>query len=403
MFILNLFFCILLFIAGFYLKKIYAGYSKYDHKILNWLYIYHVAIGIVFYYYVMAYGGDATVYWDKAKQFSFSDIITMISNGSATGFILLVNYVPAQVLKLSFFSGSFIYIILGYWGVLLFYNIIKEILPHYTYISKYKLLFIPIFPGLLFLPNLHFWTSGLGKDTILFFCVALFMHSIINMKKRFIGLLASMALGFFIRPHIVLFLMISFGIATLFDAKMKSYQKILIIAVFASLAYYLFSYVMNFVKLESLDTQTIEAYSANKTKVLSSSSGSGIDLSSYSYPAKVFTFLYRPLFFDINGLLAVVSSFENLMLLIFSIKIIFNNSISTFKASNRAIKSLLFFFLIGALTFSLILGNLGIMLRQKVPFIFALIVFGYTTFSYELSLKRRAFLQRKKMQEGLNK
>lgn len=382
--------CVILFVLGFKIKTMYAGYSKFDIKILDQLYIYHVIIGIAFYLYITSNGGDAEVYWEKAREFDLNSILKLTERGSATGFILLVNYIPAQLLKLSFFTGSFFHIVLGYWGILLFYNIIKENVPYYSALpSRFKLFSIPLFPGLLFLPNLHFWTSGLGKDTILFFCIAIFLYSVKNIRKRFVGLLAGAIIGVYIRPHIILFLMIAFGGATLFDNKMKTYQKALIIVASAVVFSYLFGYVMNFIRLESFDAAAIENFSTNKTKVLSRSSGSGVDTSNYPFVLKVFTFLYRPLFFDINGALAILSSFENLILLIFTFKIFAGRPSRVFRVSNRIIKTSLFFFALGALTFSLILGNLGIMLRQKVPFIFALIVFGYAVLSYTFMIRNR--------------
>ena len=47
---------------------------------------------------------------------------------------------------------------------------------------------------------------------------------------------------------------------------------------------------------------------------------SGVDITSYSLPVQVFTFLYRPLFFDAPGLLGLIVSFENVFYLLITLR-----------------------------------------------------------------------------------
>ena len=37
-----------------------------------------------------------------------------------------------------------------------------------------------LFPLLFYMPNLHFWSCGVGKDTLLFFCIGLFSYGWYN-------------------------------------------------------------------------------------------------------------------------------------------------------------------------------------------------------------------------------
>jgi hypothetical protein len=170
------------------------------------------------------------------------------------------------------------------------------------------------------------------------------------------------------------------GLGIAFDGRLKSYQKVFITLVFTGVFVGTVNYVMNFVQLESLDTETVTEYSNTRASNLADKKGttSAVDTTSYPYPLKIFTFLFRPLFFDANGILGIVASLENLFLLLFFIKIIRNKPLKGFKYSSYLVKASGFLFLMGALSFSLILGNLGIMLRQKIPFIMVLIIFGYS-------------------------
>ena len=129
--------------------------------------------------------------------------------------------------------------------------------------------------------------------------------------------------------------------------------------------------------MDSFEFQAIEEYASNKSASLNQDdASSGVDISNYPLPLKVFTFLYRPFFFDINGTLAIVASLENLLLLIFTLIILKKGIFKAFKSGSYLLKGFLIYFLIGSLAFSLILGNLGIMLRQKNMFFPMFFIFG---------------------------
>jgi hypothetical protein len=380
--ILDLIFCLFVLVFGYRFIYKFKTLNLYDRKLLKRLFIYHLIVGIGFYLFIINSGGDATNYWFKTYGFrfyEFNDVMAEISSGSATGYVLLLNYIPAKVLGLSFLSGSILYTILGFCGFVYFYMILKSKVFNIYALNRVKILGLPIFPGLLFLPNLHFWSSGVGKDTILFFCIALFFYSSLRISKRFVGISISLILSFLIRPHITLFMFMAVGLGVAFDGKLKFYQKVFITLISVVVFISAVNYILNFVQLENLDAESVERYSDTMSGNLQNErTTSSVDTSSFPYPLKIFTFLFRPLFFDASGVLGIVSSVENLILLLFFIKIMRNKVLKGFKSSSFIIKASGFLFLMGALSFSLILGNLGIMLRQKTPFIMMLIIFGYS-------------------------
>ena len=175
----------------------------------------------------------------------------------------------------------------------------------------------------------------------------------------------------------MLFLVACFGIGFTMDGRLKAYQKLFVFVIFVVGFFSIFNYVLEFIQLESLEATAIDEYASSKSSSLNKSrTGSGVDITNYSFPLKAFTFLYRPLFFDINGILAVVASVENFILLCFTGLVIFRKPYKAFRKSNFLIKGILLYFLLGTVAFSLILGNLGIMLRQKNMLMPWLIVFG---------------------------
>lgn len=385
--LLDIALCSIIFLIAFNLKNAFSSFSKYDKRFLNKLCFFHFTVAIAFNFLVASGGGDAIVYWNFPKFNELSDVWAVIDRGSASGVIYLFNYFPSHVLELSFLTGNMIYALLGYLGFIFLYHITRTAFPDVSYFKHFKIFGIPVFPWIWFLPNLHFWSSGIGKDTLLFFSIALFVYSLLKIRKRLFGLILSVVIALTIRPHIILFLVLSFGIGYTVDGRLKSYQKGIIFVVFLGVFAFLFNYVLEFVQLDSLETQAIQNYTSTKAaKLNQADSSTGLDISGYPYPFKVFTFLYRPLFFDVNGVLAVLASVENLILLIFTAMIFRNKPLKAFKRGNFLFKGSVIYFLLGALSFSLILGNLGIMLRQKNMFYPLFFIFGLWVFYHRYSL-----------------
>ncbi len=380
MFVLNTAICIILLLVGFNLKNLFKTLTPSDKKLLNKLFFYHLGISILFHFYVVYAGGDAIHYWQAPKEMNLIEIIDLCKRFNASGYVFLLNYFPSNILNLSFFTGNMMYALLGYWGFIYFYLLTKSLVSNLSLLHSISFLKIPVFTWMWFLPNLHFWSSGIGKDTILFFCIALFIYSLLNLKKRILGIAISILLSFFIRPHITMFLMVSFAAGYILDGKLKAYQKIFILLFFIVGIFFTYQFVLDFVQLESLETKSIEEFASTKASKLNKvGSGSGIDISGYPFPLKVFTFLYRPLFFDINGIMAVFASVENFILLLFTFLVFKSNPFITFKSGDFIIKGMIIFFLLGTISFSLILGNLGIMLRQKNMFIPVFLIIGLIT------------------------
>lgn len=361
---------------GFSFKNLMPyNFSLREKNILNQLWMYHLLFGLIYYLYIVyGPGGDSLGYYEVSRRLTFSQALEFFMlKGPGTYGMYLLNAFPAKIL--SFFTLTLLYTLLGYLAFLIYFVLFNDSIQYNSKVGKYSL-----FPMILFLPNLHFWSAGLGKDTILFLCIACFLYGIRKLKKRLLLIIFSLALSYVIRPHITIFLVAAFGLGFALDGNLKVYQKIFISLIFIGGFALLFDNVMAFLKIEDLSAETLNEFSEAKVSNLSrTSTGSSVDISGYPIPLKILTFLYRPFFFDINGVLAIVASFENLLLLSLSVKFIKSNPIKLFKSGNFFIKGAFLFLTMGVFSFSLILGNLGIMLRQKnmfIPILLFLCLFG---------------------------
>lgn len=341
---------------------------------LYYLWLYHMIFCLIFWYYVNHYGGDAIGYW----KIQPSDFTQYFSKGPGTSFMFVLNYVFVVLLHLSFLTGSVIYAGIGFLGFLFFYIIVVKSIK-----KNVKLFGINLFPIIFYLPNLHFWSCGVGKDTLVFFGIGLFVFSTFNPLKRFPGLVISLMLIYFLRPHITIFLLISFGVGFLLDNKLNATSKIFFSICMLIGAALLFNNVMQFLKLDELSIEKIESFSNKKVETLSRETiGSSVNISSYSFPKKIFTFIYRPLFFDNTSITGLFASIENMLVLLLTLISIPYNPIKAFFKAPFQIKGLFIFFVIGAISFSNILGNFGIIMRMKNMLMPGLLIFIFWTYSY---------------------
>jgi hypothetical protein len=384
---MNLIIIFIFIFLGFASKNWFSyKFDSNDKKTLSYLWVFHLFIAIVFYLYVNANGGDARNYWFTVKYFVNKYLTDYLAQGLGTNFMYVINYFPSKILGLSFLAGSIIYAFLGYLAFIFYYILFKKYIRY-----NFKFFGIYVFPAILFLPNLHFWTAGVGKDTLLFFCISLFFYGILDYKKNLGKILFALVLSYFVRPHITLFLIFSTGLALIFSGKLKLYQKIFFFIIFAAIVAVLINPLIAFLNLEELDSESVSNFSNTSVKNLSKdNTGSSVDISGYPLPLKIFTFLFRPLFFDASGILGLVASLENLILFILTFKFFKLNPYKMFKRGTMLFKNMMLFLIMGSISFSLILGNLGIMLRQKNMFMPSLIFIILWSVSYAHERKLKA-------------
>lgn len=121
--------------------------------------------------------------------------------------------------------------------------------------------------------------------------------------------------------------------------------------------------------------------------------GSGVDMSSYPLPVKLFTFWFRPLFFDASGALALYISLENLLYLLLTWKLVDKDFIPFLKKSSSMVKMSLVIFLSSSVALSFVMSNLGIVIRQKSQVMY---------FLFFVIMAFMEYKQRKKADSGSN-
>lgn len=355
--------------------------TERDQQVLRKLLFFHLLMGT---YYCFFIQGDAIGYWRVPKAYTMETFKEGLFNGEGTMFMYAFNYLFSNLLNMSYLSNTLLFSLFGFMGLTFFYLVAVQTVPYNKIISGYAL-----FPLIFFLPNLHFWSSGVGKDTTLFLCIGMFTYGIMKPFQRIPLLVIAVVLSMAIRPHITLFLMVGFGLAYVFGGKVSPAQRIIFSAAMIAVGLAILPSVMEFAKIEEASAEGFDKFATGKAAVLSrSSTGSAIDISSYPFPLKVLTFWFRPALFDVRNLNGLIAALENLLLLLVFIKAMRTSPIRAFKAAPFVIKGLVIFLVVGTLAFSQSLGNMGIMIRMRNMFLPGMIIYLMWIFSYEQQLLR---------------
>lgn len=377
---------LIVFFGFIFVRSFRHRLSQKDVNTLKKLWIFHLMLTIAFYFFTKDGGGDAWTYWIVSSQMSASDFWFYLIADKGTYFIYAFNFLFAGVLGMGFFANTLLFSFFGFAGLVFFYVIALKVTP---YNSKFGSLLL--FPALFFLPNLHFWSAGVGKDSLSLLAIGLFAYCLLNISRNLPLLIISLLLAYFVRPHIALFLLLAFGIAYLIDSNVGTFKRVFLSLILIGIGIAILPTVLEYAKVDQASVDSFEAFTDKQEGFLSTEeTGSRIETSS-SYPLKVFAFLYRPFFFDINNIPAVIASFENLLLLLLSIKVIFNKPVETFRKAPFVVKGLILFLVLGALAFSPTLGNIGIMIRMRNMFLPGMLIY----FMWVLSYKHQRMLTNK--------
>lgn len=120
---------------------------------------------------------------------------------------------------------------------------------------------------------------------------------------------------------------------------------------------------------------------------------SGINMAGYSLPEKIFTFWFRPLFFDAPGILGVIVSIENLIYILLFRKIFKINFITVIRNVPVNVKMSLVLFLLTsfAMTFAMtfVMSNLGIIIRQKSMVMYFIFFVIYYFLAHEKNIQSK--------------
>ncbi|HET8860564.1 hypothetical protein [Marivirga sp.] len=335
------------------------------------LFWYHLFLSLVYYIYAVFNPSDSQFYYEKVVvNFRGPDWFDFY--GTSTTFIEWTGYPFIKWFGFSYEAIMALFSFLGFLGFIYFYKFFRE-----RIVFKNDLLGFDLLHLFFLLPNLHFWSGSFGKGSFIFLGIGLLFYGLNNIPKRYWVLLIGALITYHIRPHILLVILASSLIGFTFSSKGLSWGvKIAMIVVAAVALGFIYQDVLNMVGLEA-ETLLEEGLNMEHRASELTKATSGIAISTMSLPEQVFSFLFRPLFFDAPGWLGIIVSFENVFLLGIALAFIFKGGIGYIIKGDFAVKTAFFSFITVSIALAQISGNLGIAIRQKsqvmILFLFVII------------------------------
>ena len=283
--------------------------------------------------------------------------------GFGTRGVRFLTSLLSQGLSFSYGISFLFFNILGFIGLLAFASALQTV----TRESSRKVRVMSLF--FLFLPGLSFWSSAIGKDALTFMAAGLVSWAVLDIGRRMPAIVLGAVLFLLPRPHIAGIFLISFSLALLVSSRMGILKKLALLVVVLPLSIFGAQFGLSYAGLGDASgfadvNEYVEARQGHNL-----GGGSSVDIAGMSVPMRLFTYMFRPLIFDANGILGLVVSFENMMLLLLLVATVFRK-----KRTKSALGRFAFvFYLIFAMTSWFILANttanLGIAIRQKMMFL----------------------------------
>jgi hypothetical protein len=376
--LLIMFFGINQALFGVYLHK----HSFFNKRLMNILYLYHMSFYGVYSWYAYNNPSDSHRYFNELTVYNGTWLELF---GTDTLFINFISY-PFYQIGFTYDMLMVTFAWIGYLGFIYAYIFIREKIPlKVTVFKRLDLLTL-----ILFFPNMHFWTASLGKGAPVFLGLMMFTYAIINPKSRVFLLTCSSIIIFYIRPHVFMFVAIGAVLGYMSGKEKISFRKkMLIFAVMIGALIIVQDKILAVMGLEGSENLVDDFQNASEIRSEDlSDAGSGVNMSSYPLPFKLFTFWFRPLF--------VITSVENLIYLLLFIKILKKDFIKFIRNSPSVVKMSLVIFFSSSIAMTFIMSNLGIIMRQKTMVMYFIF---FVIYYYLAEKKYKNYMRLKRLKE----
>ncbi|OWL86390.1 hypothetical protein [Halopseudomonas aestusnigri] len=325
------------------------------------LYLWHSFFCIFYIWYSLDNVADSRLYYLNSLEYEFD-----FSFG--TSGIYFITALLSQGLGFSYGNAFLVFNIFGYIGLLAFASGVQEVTRNSSrYIRNFSVFF-------LYLPGLSFWSSAIGKDALTFMAAGLVTWAALDPGRRFPAIGLGAVLFLIPRPHMAGIFLIALCLALLVSSQMGAIKKLLLLLAAIPLSVAGVQFGLSYAGLgDATGVADITNYFEER-QGYNLEGGSSVDIAGMSPPMRLFTYLFRPLFFDANSLLSFAVSLENLLLLLLFLVVAFRLK-RTRSNLNRFAFAFYIFFVLGAwFVLANTTANLGIAIRQKTMFLPMLIV-----------------------------
>jgi hypothetical protein len=273
----------------------------------------------------------------------------------------------------TFLDYFLLFQVISFFGICVLTRTIEEIYRELGVEQPLYVYFLPLLPGL------HFWTCAIGKDGALLLAVCLSIWAMMNLRRRYLAMGAALVIMVVIRPHIASLAVAALALTILFDGKTRLAPRILLVAVtLVGLAYSL-TFVGDMTSVDLTSPDDVSDYLAAHEEVTKDAETAGNSAVYGSYPFKMLSLLFRPMFIDATDIMGLAASMENLiLLLLFGTLAARLRTVAGLVRRLSYIRFALIFAVLVAALLALVYYNIGLGLRQKTMFVPAIIIIFVT-------------------------
>jgi hypothetical protein len=320
---------------------------------------YHTALSMFMYHFGVA---DSIGYYNAGSYMTYEK--TYWGNYDV-GFMYSLLFMLIHYLKFTFLSCTLIFNLVGFSGLIFFYLALLDYFKMETGKGSYLRYF-------LLFPSLSIWTGFAGKDALSFLALGMVSYALINIKRRALYAIFALILLIHVRPYMFLIVTVSFLLAIIFSKGYSLLTKTVLLSVALGLIIAGHNIFMEKQGIDVANLQKTQEFIEGAQGVWGG--GSDIDISKYNIVLKILSFLYRPFFFDVHNFMMLLSSIENLILLIVTLCLFRPSFYKTLFADKSLFGRFnLFFFIVGTILLASANANLGTIVRKKVMVTFSML------------------------------
>lgn len=340
------------------------------------LLVYHIGTTILAYSYAQNHIADSALYYYDYWHFAGKPWWSL-----STVFVIHLTLFLKDFLGASYLDCFLIYQTIGFWGIMILMRIFEEIhqkllMPDSTF-SKY----------LLCLPTIQYWTSAIGKDSILFFAMALCMWSALRFSNRSIRFCIAIFVMVLVRAHIAVVVVASLVIAATFYRGFRLGRRVALLIPAIGALVGLGVVVQSSIGINLSDAGSIATFLEERTVVVAGAAGN-TSLTGDSFFVRLVSLLFRPMFYDARNFLGIIASVENLLLLsLFIYGIIRWREVVELYRKIFFIRFALVVTLALILLLALVNYNVGLGLRQRAMFLPPLLSILVAVWAYRERIK----------------
>jgi hypothetical protein len=325
--------------------------SNQNKQLLPWMFLFcavHCATVLVQNEMLKSVTADAHLYYYDI------DMYTARPFGLGTSAIVYAAQFLKLSLNLEFVDVMLMFGILGATTIVLLSRWIDENFK--GYVRNLGLL-------LCFLPGLHFWTSATGKDAPMSLGIFLILFSTIDIRKRAWIFGLGLLICLLTRPHILIILMAAWAGSHVLRNRIPALR---IAALVGAIAFIPIAQIIIqiFLDIDILNTSDLSKLVAERQNYFENTVDDGV-IYIENPVVRVIYFTFNPFFYNASSANALMSSFENLILIVMMLRVI--TGFRAIEERNKTFALFLLLFIVAMVIFQGLGGyNIGLALRQKV-------------------------------------